>query len=72
MKAILLAGGWTWWQTQQQTKAAPVYVTEALKKGDITDISPTLYIRHRQKQSAIVCSPLIHFRYICSACLLLF
>ncbi len=33
---VLLAGGWTWWQTQQQTKAAPVYVTEALKKGDIT------------------------------------
>lgn len=33
---VLLAGGWTWWQAQQQTKAAPVYVTEALKKGDIT------------------------------------
>jgi HlyD family secretion protein len=33
---VLLAGGWTWWQAQQQTKAAPVYVTEALKKGDVT------------------------------------
>lgn len=33
---VLLAGGWTWWQAQQQTKAAPVYVTEALKKGDLT------------------------------------
>jgi HlyD family secretion protein len=32
----LLAGGWVWWQAQQKTKAAPVYVTEALKKGDIT------------------------------------
>jgi HlyD family secretion protein len=32
----LLAAGWTWWQAQQKTKAAPVYVTEALKKGDIT------------------------------------
>ena len=32
----LLAGGWTYWQAQQQTKAAPVYVTEALKKGDVT------------------------------------
>ena len=33
---VLLAGGWTYWQAQQQTKAAPVYVTEALKKGDVT------------------------------------
>ncbi|MGS5085191.1 efflux RND transporter periplasmic adaptor subunit [Hydrogenophaga sp. A37] len=33
---VLLAGGWTWWQAQQQTKAAPVYVTEPLKKGDLT------------------------------------
>ena len=33
---VLLAGGWTYWQAQQSTKAAPVYVTEALKKGDIT------------------------------------
>ena len=32
----LLAGGWMYWQAQQKTKAAPVYVTEALKKGDIT------------------------------------
>lgn len=32
----LLAGGWTWWQAQQKSKAAPVYVTEALRKGDIT------------------------------------
>ena len=32
----VLAGGWTWWQAQQKTKAAPVYVTEALRKGDIT------------------------------------
>jgi HlyD family secretion protein len=33
---VLLAGGWTYWQTQQKAKAAPVYVTEALKKGDLT------------------------------------
>lgn len=33
---VLLVGGWTYWQEQQSTKAAPVYVTEALKKGDIT------------------------------------
>jgi HlyD family secretion protein len=34
--AVLLAGGWTFWQAQQSTKAAPVYVTEPLKKGNIT------------------------------------
>jgi HlyD family secretion protein len=33
---IVLAGGVTYWRAQQATKAAPVYVTEALKKGDIT------------------------------------
>jgi HlyD family secretion protein len=33
---VLLAIGWRWWQGQQASKAAPVYVTEALKKGDIT------------------------------------
>jgi HlyD family secretion protein len=32
----LLAGGWTWWQAQQQARAVPVYVTEPLRKGDIT------------------------------------
>jgi HlyD family secretion protein len=33
---IVVAGGITYWQAQQQSKAAPVYVTEPLKKGDIT------------------------------------
>ena len=33
---VVLAGGATYWRAQQATKAAPVYVTEALKKGDIT------------------------------------
>jgi HlyD family secretion protein len=33
---VLLAGGWTWWQAQQKTKAAPVYVTEPLRTGDVT------------------------------------
>lgn len=32
----LAAGGWTWWQAQQKTRSAPVYVTEPLKRGDIT------------------------------------
>ncbi|MEZ5664218.1 MAG: efflux RND transporter periplasmic adaptor subunit [Burkholderiaceae bacterium] len=35
--AVLLAGGaWRYWQSQQQDRNAPVYVTEALGKGDIT------------------------------------
>lgn len=34
--AVLLVGGWTYWQSQQKAKAAPVFVTEALKKGDVT------------------------------------
>lgn len=29
-------GGWIWWQADQKAKAKPVYVTEALKKGDLT------------------------------------
>ncbi|MCB2018581.1 MAG: efflux RND transporter periplasmic adaptor subunit, partial [Hydrogenophaga sp.] len=29
-------GGWTWWQSQQKANAAPVFVTEPLKKGSIT------------------------------------
>ena len=33
---LLLAGGWTWWQSQQKANAAPVFVTEPLKKGSIT------------------------------------
>jgi len=33
---VLLTGGWTWWQAQQKTKAAPVYVTEPLRTGDVT------------------------------------
>lgn len=33
---IVVAGGLTYWQAQQKAKAAPVYVTEPLKKGDIT------------------------------------
>lgn len=32
----LVAGGYVYWQSQQIAKAAPVYITEALKKGDIT------------------------------------
>jgi HlyD family secretion protein len=32
----LLAGGTTWWLAQKKSKAAPVYATEALRKGDIT------------------------------------
>lgn len=32
----LAAGGYVYWQSQQSAKAAPVYITEALKKGDIT------------------------------------
>lgn len=34
--AVLVIGGLTLWQSRQQAKAEPVYVTEALKKGDIT------------------------------------
>ena len=33
---MLLAWGWTAWQSQQQAKAAPSYVTEALRRGDVT------------------------------------
>ena len=33
---VLIAGGWSYWRTQQQAKATPTYVTEALKKGDVT------------------------------------
>jgi len=33
---VLLAIGWSYWQAQQKARAAPVYVTEALSKGDIT------------------------------------
>lgn len=29
-------GGWTYWRAQQQSRQAPVYVTDALKRGDIT------------------------------------
>ena len=32
----LAAGGYVYWQSQQSAKAAPVYITEAMKKGDIT------------------------------------
>jgi HlyD family secretion protein len=32
----VIAVGVSYWRAQQATKAAPVYVTEALKKGDIT------------------------------------
>jgi HlyD family secretion protein len=35
--ALVLAGaGWSWWQAQQASKAAPVYVTEPVRKGDVT------------------------------------
>ena len=34
--AVLVIGGWSVWQSGQKAKAAPVYVTEPLKKGDIT------------------------------------
>jgi len=34
--AVLVIGGLTYWQSQQKAKAAPVFVTEALKKGDLT------------------------------------
>ncbi|MFW5329950.1 efflux RND transporter periplasmic adaptor subunit [Hydrogenophaga sp. ZJX-1] len=33
---VVVAGGIAYWQAQQQSKAAPVYVTEPLKTGDIT------------------------------------
>ena len=33
---VLLAAGGNYWQSQQQAKAAPVFVTEPLGKGDIT------------------------------------
>ena len=29
-------GGFVWWQADQKAKAKPVYVTEALKKGDLS------------------------------------
>lgn len=32
----LVAGGGIYWQSQQQVRSAPVYVTEALRAGDIT------------------------------------
>lgn len=34
--ALLIAGGWRYWQTRQQAQAMPAYVTEALKRGDVT------------------------------------
>ncbi|MFP5468044.1 MAG: efflux RND transporter periplasmic adaptor subunit [Gammaproteobacteria bacterium] len=33
---VLAAGGWAYWQAQKQSRSAPVYVTEPLRKGDIT------------------------------------
>ena len=33
---LVVAGGYTYWQAQKQTSAAPVYVTEALRKGNLT------------------------------------
>lgn len=33
---VVLGAGAYWWQARQSTRAAPVYVTEPLKKGDIT------------------------------------
>ena len=33
---VVVAAGFAYWQSQQQAKAAPVYVTEPLKKGDVT------------------------------------
>ncbi len=33
---LLLGVGWSSWQSQLKAKAAPVFVTEPLKKGDIT------------------------------------
>jgi HlyD family secretion protein len=35
--AVLVVAGWFYyWQAQKQTSAAPVYVTEALRKGNLT------------------------------------
>ncbi|MDZ4238253.1 MAG: efflux RND transporter periplasmic adaptor subunit [Hydrogenophaga sp.] len=34
--ALVAAGGFYYWQAQKQTSAAPVYVTEALRKGNLT------------------------------------
>lgn len=33
---VLAAGGWAYWQSQKQSRSAPVYVTEPMKTGDIT------------------------------------
>lgn len=33
---LVLAGGVYYWQTQKQTSAAPVYVTDTLRKGSLT------------------------------------
>jgi HlyD family secretion protein len=33
---VLAAGGWYAWQAQKKADAAPVYVTEPLRKGDLT------------------------------------
>lgn len=34
--AVLAIAGATYWQSQQKSKAAPVFLTEPLKKGDVT------------------------------------
>lgn len=33
---LIAAGGWTAWQEQKKANAAPVYVTEALRRGNLT------------------------------------
>ena len=36
MVGLVAVAGWNAWQSRQQAKAAPVYVTEELRRGDIT------------------------------------
>ena len=34
--AVLVAGGFWYWQAQQRTSAAPTYVTEEVRRGNLT------------------------------------
>ena len=33
---VVAAGGFVWWQAEQKAKAKPVYVTDALKRGNLS------------------------------------
>ena len=58
---LLLAGGLYYWQAQKQASAAPVYVTEAVRRGDLTltvtangTLQPTLAVNIGSELSGTV------------------